>query len=487
MTSISSTLLLVLVILLIGFIGYLVILLFKHKQEKSEAEVEKASLYSTLDAIEKDRTELQSKIATLEEQISVAHNEKLQLVSDLNVQKNTNLNYENELTELRRLNQELDSQNRELIAKNSNLSAKINTSEQLFDEQQKRFDTSYKELQEQLKVMGHELVKNASEDLNKNSNQTLSTVVNPLKEEITNFKKLLNDSQETTAKRHGELQKEIELLEKSHSNLSKQAEDLTKALRQGGKSQGMWGELQLERVLDSAGLVKGIEYQREVAGFNASGDRGRPDAVVFLPEKKCIIIDAKCSITAYIDYINATDDDQRNTALKDHCQSIRKHLDELIKKDYSSYEQMNSPSFVFMFVPVDDALSVALRDDPTMYDKAAKSKIYLVSPSSLMPSLRVVSNLWILSEQTEHMKDLAKLAQRIISKFSNIESSLDDAIKAGNKFQSAIQEVDARLRNGKDNLKTMLSRFDANSTRKFKELEGVTIDASSKEELTVVD
>ena len=110
MTSISSTLLLVLVILLIGFIGYLVILLFKHKQEKSEAEVEKASLYSTLDAIEKNRTELQSKIATLEEQISVAHNEKLQLVSDLNVQKNTNLNYENELTELRRLNQELDKE-----------------------------------------------------------------------------------------------------------------------------------------------------------------------------------------------------------------------------------------------------------------------------------------------------------------------------------------------------------------------------------------
>ena len=197
MTGITSSLLLMLVILLTGFIGFLVFSLLKQKQEKTEAEVEKASLYSTLQGIEKSRTDLQSKIAILEEQLVFAQNEKLQLVSDLNVQKNTCLNYENELTELKNLNQELDSQNRELIAKNSNLSAKINTSEQLFDEQQKRFDASYKELQEQLKVMGHELVKNASEDLNKNSNQTLSTVVNPLKEELTNFKKLLNDSQET--------------------------------------------------------------------------------------------------------------------------------------------------------------------------------------------------------------------------------------------------------------------------------------------------
>lgn len=215
---------------------------------------------------------------------------------------------------------------------NASLRSDIESNKVLNQELQKRFDTSYKELQEQLKVMGHNLVKAGTEDLNKTSKENFSLVVNPLKEELVNFKNFIAATQESNARRSGELQKEIKILEESHSTLSKQAEELAKALRSGGKSQGMWGELQLERVLNASGLRLGIEYEREVAGDRSLGERGRPDAVVRLPDNHCLIIDAKCSLTAYTSFINAQSESDKSTAMKAHIDSLNSHLNELIKR-----------------------------------------------------------------------------------------------------------------------------------------------------------
>ena len=198
--------------------------------------------------------------------------------------------------------------------------------------------------------------------------------------------------------------------------LSKQALDLSNALSSGGKSQGMWGELQLERVLEASGPTNGIEYEREVAGSRALGETGRPDAVIRLPQNHCLIIDAKCSLTAYTQYINAEDKKIKEEALKNQY-SLKNHIQGLAKRDYCNFKSLNSPSFVFMFVPIDGALSLAINSDSTLYDEASKKNIYLVSPSSLIPALRVSANLWVLSNQNEKIRALAIEAQQIYTKF----------------------------------------------------------------------
>ena len=167
--------------------------------------------------------------------------------------------------------------------------------------------------------------------------------------------------------------------------------------------------------------------------------------------------------------------------MKAHLASIKSHLDELIKKDYSSYQTLNSPSFVFMFVPIDSALTEALRYDSSLYDNAARNKIYLVSPSSILPALRVVSNLWILSEQTDKMRELARIAQAIFEKFNNITESCDSVFNAEKKLNDSLEQLRGRLFTGKGNLKTMLEKFDKNAKREFKEIDGQVIDRQEQQ------
>ncbi len=163
-----------------------------------------------------------------------------------------------------------------------------------------------------------------------------------------------------------------------------------------------------------------MKYEREVAGDRSLGERGRPDAVVRLPDNHCLIIDAKCSLTAYTSFINAQSESDKSTAMKAHIDSLNSHLNELIKKDYSSYESLNSPSFVFMFVPVDAALTDALYADSALYDRAAQNKILFSIPFYFITCSKSSGKLWVLAEQSDRMRNLASFAQKINAKFNNV-------------------------------------------------------------------
>lgn len=460
-----------LALLLCFFIYKFIEISQENKKLSEQNATDTANLKSAEDALTKNS----EYIKTLQDKLNEFNTERTSLVSERDRLSFDNVRLVNELSELKVKFDEAVSSVNSLNAMNASLRSDIESNKVLNQELQKRFDTSYRELQEQLKVMGHNLVKAGTEDLSKTSKENFTQVVNPLKEELINFKNFIAATQENNAKRSGELQKEIKILEESHSTLSKQAEELTKALRSGGKSQGMWGELQLERVLNASGLRLGIEYEREVAGDRSLGERGRPDAVVRLPDKHCLIIDAKCSLTAYTAFINAENENEKTSAMKAHIDSINSHLNELIKKDYSSYESLNSPSFVFMFVPVDAALTDALYADSALYDRAAQNKIFLVSPSTLLPALRVVGNLWVLAEQSDRMRTLAAYAQKINAKFSNVIDSCEKISSAEKKLRDSVDELENRLYKGKGNFKSMIDRFDANSSRELKSLDNDTV------------
>ncbi|MDD6318881.1 MAG: DNA recombination protein RmuC [Succinatimonas hippei] len=337
-------------------------------------------------------------------------------------------------------------------------------------------------LEERLTALSERMLKDRGQDLQKSSAKTLSDTVIPLKEELLQFRELLLKAQKDSSEQAGRFSSELKHMQDAQQSLSKQALDLTNALKSGGKAQGMWGELQLERALDASGLIKGTEYEREVAGDRALGETGRPDVVIRLPDSHSLIIDAKCSLTAYTEYCSADSDEDRERAAKAHLESIRSHIDGLSQRDYGNYRSLNSPSFVFMFVPLDGALFLAFNRDHAIYDYAASKNIYLVSPSTLVPALRVVSNLWILAHQNDHIRDLATSAKKIADKFDLVRDAFSDVLKRKDAFESSLEVLGNRLINGKGNLASMLSRFSARAPEVMKEIDGTTVDVSPEKD-----
>ena len=404
----------------------------------------------------------------------------------------TNKSLQEKLNETVKSNVELVKEKENALTQIAGLKASLQASQELQHQIEENIKISHKQLEEQLTNLSSKFVKEGTSDLARKNSDELSNIVKPLREELDKFKEMINDNHAREEKRVGIFESQLKTMHESSVALSTQAQELTKALRTGSKSQGMWGELQLERVLESSGLIKDKDYRREVSVHPDNNDinvTARPDAVVYLPGNHCIIIDAKCSLTAYTDYINAENRDAKNVALKAHIESVRKHVKELKSKEYcEKYRNtLNSPYFVFMFVPLDGALQDALYNDSGLYEEAAASKIYLVSPASLNPALRVVANLWMLSEQSERVNDLIGAAQSIFDKFETIENKMAAVIDSSNKHHDNLLQLQNSLCTGRGNLKDKLLRFDKAGARLSKTLGGSTIENNLVELSTPVN
>ncbi len=346
--------------------------------------------------------------------------------------------------------------------------------------QQESFKIAQQDLESRLSNLSDKMLKERAEELKERSSAQFKITLDPFKEELKQFRELLDKARKESYEQSGRLSSELKLMQETQQTLSKQALDLTKALKSGGKTQGMWGELQLERVLDASGLTKGVEYEREVAGDKTLGENGRPDVVIRLPEHRSLIIDAKCSLTAYADCCGTEDEAEKQKAINAHIASIKNHIDGLSKRSYQNYRSLNSPSFVFMFVPLDGALQLAFNNDHSIYSYAEERNIYLVSPSTLIPSLKVVSNLWVLSRQNTHIRELAHEAQKIADKFDLVKRSYDDVIRKKDSFERSFTEFGDRLLLGRGNLSRMIASFAVNAPKTLKEMDGKTIDVDEE-------
>ena len=396
--------------------------------------------------------------------------------------------------------------------------------QKLREADQERYDKASQELELRLNNLGERLLKERSESLQKLNSEQMGTIIKPLASELETFRNLLTATQKTNSEQAGQLQNELKHLHAAQQSLGLQADKLAAALLQGNKSQGIWGEQQLELVLESAGLVRDVTYLREVAvKDDEQGKRGRVDALVKLPGHRGIVIDAKCSLAAYTEYVNLeqlalsvgldanamlfnleakADDapalaapDQTSTpsaeqtdvdstsklkgaittvtpsdlrarvsdALKRHIESVELHINELVERNYPQYEQYGSPDLVFMFVPIDHALGLALRAKPDLYTKAQEKGIFLVSPSSLLPALRLVGNLWSLAEQGEKFKQLSKLAERIAIKGDKVCRDFQAVTRALETLTNATKNLSTSLYDGRGNLNGLLGNFASNA------------------------
>ena len=259
------------------------------------------------------------------------------------------------------------------------------------------------------------------------------------------------------------------MLKELNQKMTTEAANLTNALKGDSKKQGKWGEMVLENVLESSGLREGHEYKREVSLRDDEDKLFRPDVIVNLPDKRHIIIDAKTSLTAYSEYIASNDEPDKQSYIKSHIKSVKEHIKGLSDKKYEDLKNINSLDFIFMFIPIESALLLALEHDVNLYDEAFKQKIILVSPTTLLVALRAVENIWRYERQAQSIEEVYKRAEELYKKFNGFVEDLKKVGKGLETASKSYSDAFDKLSVGNGNLVrqvTMLKKYLALSLKK---------------------
>ncbi|MEA9412858.1 DNA recombination protein RmuC [Flavobacterium sp. PL02] len=291
------------------------------------------------------------------------------------------------------------------------------------------------------------------------NNENMKNILLPLQDKIIGFEKKVEDTHKESIDYHAALRQQILGLSEMNAQMSKETLNLTKALKGDSKMQGNWGELVLERVLEKSGLEKGREYEVQQSFTNEIGLRVLPDVVIHLPDGKKMIVDSKVSLTAYERWINEENDNLKSDYLKEHVQSIKRHVEQLGNKNYHDLYQIESPDFVLLFIPIEPAFAIALNEDTTLYNKAFEKNIVIVTPTTLLATLRTIDSMWTNQKQQENAFEIARQAGALYDKF---EGFIADLIKIGNKINDSKTEYEnamSKLVDGRGNLITSVEKL----------------------------
>jgi DNA recombination protein RmuC len=289
--------------------------------------------------------------------------------------------------------------------------------------------------------------------------ENIKNILTPLQEKITHFEKKVEDTHKASIGQHASLKEQILGLKDLNLKMSKEATNLTKALKGDTKLQGNWGELVLERVLEKSGLEKNREYFVQKSFVNDNGDRVLPDVVISLPDNKKMIVDSKVSLVHYEQYVNEEDETLRESFLKEHVNSIKRHVEQLGDKNYHDLYKIDSPDFVLLFIPIEPAFAIALNLDNSLYNKAFERNIVIVTPTTLLATLRTIDTMWNNEKQQKNAVEIARQAGALYDKFHNLMLDLmgvgKDIDKAKLNYSSAMN----KLYEGKGNLITSVEKI----------------------------
>lgn len=320
------------------------------------------------------------------------------------------------------------------------------------------FERQKASLSEQFKLLSTEILEAKAHALQESSKLSLSAVMTPFQQSIDTFKREVQEIHHRETTQQGELRKELEQLKTLNQQITTEAHELSTALRGQKKLQGNWGELVLENVLDRSGLQLGKDYLREVSITTEEG-RQRPDAVVYLPQGRHLIIDAKVSLNAYTRYVNAEDDLERKQALKEHVQAVANRIKELADRDYYKLPGLNSPDMVFMFIPIESAFVEALKADETLFQQAIENNVLVATPTTLLTSLNIVRQLWRYEDQNKHTAALASRAEGVFKKLNTFLASFEKIKKGLETATEAYVKAEGQLVSGKGNLVKQVGEF----------------------------
>lgn len=337
-----------------------------------------------------------------------------------------------------------DAELRRLDADRASLEAELREQRESHEQRMTDLQAARDDLRAQFAELAGKIFDEREQRFAETSQQHLGQLLDPLKERIQAFEKRVEESYQQEARERFSLGKELERLQQLNQRLGDEATNLTRALK-GQKTQGNWGELVLERVLEHAGLEKGREYQTQVSLKSAEGERFQPDVLIQLPGDKQVVVDAKVSLTAYQALIAADDEAARSQALKQHVLSLRSHLKGLSVKDYQRLEGLHSLDFVLLFVPIEAAFAAALQADPGLFQEAFEQHIVIVSPTTLLATLRVIDSLWRQERQSQNAREIAERAGALYDKFVAFVQDLDE-------MGSRLQQLDKAYANARNKL-----------------------------------
>ena len=360
-----------------------------------------------------------------------------------------------ELKTEREKSEKLTSENSSLKSDYSNLQQKLAEQKAEVEELQQKFTKEFENL-------ANKIFKEKTDEFSKQSKTNLQEILNPLKERITEFQSKVEETNKESIKGHASLREQLSMLKDMNQQITQEAKNLTEALKGQSKTQGNWGEFILESILEKSGLVKGREYVVQESLTAESGKRFQPDVIIKLPENKSIVIDSKVSLVAYEKFISLEDEHQKQLALREHINSIRSHIKNLSSKNYQNLYQLESLDFVLMFMPVEPAFALAVQNDQSIFNDAFELNIVIVSPSTLLATLRTISSIWRQEKQNRNAMEIAKQSGDMLDKFT---SFVEDLISVGKGLISVKDNYDKamnKLSDGRGNL--------INRAEKIKEL-----------------
>lgn len=332
-----------------------------------------------------------------------------------------------------------------LDTENKNIREKLETQKAEIEGLREKFTLEFENI-------ANRLFKTHSQEFTDANLKNIGDVLKPLKERIADFEKKVNEAYDTELRDKISLREEVKKLFELNTRISEEAHNLTRALKGDSKKQGNWGEVVLERILERSGLTKGREYETQVSTTNEEGKRVQPDVVIYLPDKKHIIVDSKVSLIAYENYVNAPTDELRKQYIKEHILSIRNHIKDLSDKNYQLAAGFNSPDFVLLFIPIESSFGIAVQADQQIFNDAWDNRIVIVSPSTLLATLKTISSIWKQENQTKNAIEIAKQSGALYDKFIGFVTDLKKIGDNISKTQTSYNEALNKLSTGTGNL-----------------------------------
>ncbi|RLA43542.1 MAG: DNA recombination protein RmuC [Gammaproteobacteria bacterium] len=353
----------------------------------------------------------------------------------------------------------LNERYQQLIADHAQLKTSLDEKQLHFDKQLKLLDENKQQLKTEFENLANQIFENKGKAFTEANRQSLDGVLGPFKKQIEDFKKQAADIHHKDTQQQAHLRSELGQLKELNKQITEEAHSLATALKGQHKMQGNWGELVLENVLDRSGLVLGKDYEREVSFNLEEGGRARPDAIIYLPQGKHLVIDAKVSLNAYTRFVNSEDDAERQLALKEHVEAFASRIKELADRNYYKLPGLNSPEMVFMFVPIESAFVEALKADEALLLQAIEQNVLVATPTTMLTSLNIVRQLWRYEDQNKHTAELAKKADGVFRKLNTFLASFQNVKSGLDKAHEAYQKAEGQLVSGKGNLVKQVGEF----------------------------
>ena len=399
-----------------------------------------------------------------------------------------------EIEKLQNDSQSINSDFQQVTEKNSLLRESVSRLEtQLAEERSQNqekiqlLENAREKMSLEFKNLANEILEQKGRAFTDSNRQNIESILKPLQEKIQQFEKKVDDTYDRESKERFSLAKEIRNLQDLNLRISEDAVNLTNALKGDTKTQGNWGEFVLERLLENSGLRKGSEYVIQKSLRTNEGGNRQPDVIIHLPDSKDVIVDSKVSLVAYERYYSEPDESKKNSALKEHIQSIRNHIRDLSKKDYQNLQAVRSLDFVIMFLPVESAFALAVQNDQSLFTEAFDKNIALVGPTTLMATLRTIQNIWRYEHQNKNALEIAKGAGAMYDKFVSFTEDLEDIGKRLDQTQVSYEQAHKKLVSGRGNLVTRVEKLKTLGARASKSLAGADTEESLKQDVPQIN